>query len=176
MDQRNRADIERRAMEVLRQHGLYSLPVDPVVLANRVGITVANAKLADESVAGLIVRRGARTMILVEQADPPYRKRFSIAHALGHYFLHLPGDGEIVDRRADMYRRTEPRGHVFDVQRMEIEANKFAAELLMPQEFVRKEWDRNPSIALMARVFNVSEEAMGYRVDALNLWVPTNER
>ena len=33
MNQPSRAEVERRAMEVLRQHGLYSLPIDPVQLA-----------------------------------------------------------------------------------------------------------------------------------------------
>lgn len=177
MNHQSRAEVELRAMKVLRQHGLYSLPIDPVQLANKLGVTVNNAKFADDSLAGLIARRGDHTRILVEQADPPYRKRFSIAHELGHHFLHLLEDGEIVDKRADMFREKEPVGGHLSSERMrEIQANWFAAALLMPAEFVREEWARNPSIAHMARVFNVSEEAMGYRVDALDLWVPANER
>lgn len=177
MNHQSRTEVELRAMEVLRQHGLYSLPIDPVQLANRLGVTVNNAKFADDSLAGLIAKRGGHTRILVEQADPPYRKRFSIAHELGHHFLHLLEDGEIVDKRADMFREKEPvGGHISSERMREIQANWFAAALLMPAEFVREEWARNPSIAHMARVFNVSEEAMGYRVDALDLWVPANER
>ena len=177
MDQRNRTEVELQVKAVLRQHGLYSLPVDPVQLANRLGVTVKNAKFSDDSLAGLIARRGDHTQILVEQADPPYRKRFSIAHELGHHFLHLSEDGEIVDKRADMFRQKEPSSGQFTGERLrEIQANWFAAALLMPEEFVREEWTKNPSIAHMAQVFNVSEEAMGYRVDSLDLWIPANER
>ena len=177
MSQQSRAKVEQRAMEVLRQHGLYSLPIDPVQLASRLGVTVNNAKFADDSLAGLIARRGDRTQILVEQTDPPYRKRFSIAHELGHHFLHLLEDGEIVDNRADMFRQKDPvGGHISGARLRELQANWFAAALLMPEEFVREEWAREPSVAHMARVFNVSEDAIGYRVDALDLWVPANER
>ena len=175
MNQRNRTEVELRAMEVLRQHGLYSLPIDPVQLADRLGVTVKNAKFSDDSLASMIAKRGDHTQILVEQADPPYRKRFSIAHELGHHFLHLLEDGEIVDKRADMFREKEPMdAHTSSDRIREIQANWFAAALLMPEEFVREEWVRNPSIARMARIFNVSEEAIGYRVDSLDLWVPAN--
>ena len=173
----SRSDVECRAKEILTQHGLYSLPIDPVHLANRLGVTVNNAKFADDSLAALIAKRGHTTRIFVEQSDPPYRKRFSIAHELGHHCLHLHEDGEIVDKRADMFREREPAGGPISEDRMrEIQANWFAAELLMPTEFVRGEWNRNPSLSHMARVFNVSEEAMGYRLDTLDLWVPSNGR
>ena len=57
----------------------------------------------------------------------------------------------------------------------EIQANWFAAELLMPAELVRAEWNRKPSMKHLTALFNVSEEAMGYRIDSLDLWVSTNE-
>ena len=55
----------------------------------------------------------------------------------------------------------------------EIQANWFAAALLMPGELVRIEWDKHLS---MAKMFNVSEEAMGYKLDTLNLWDPPSGR
>ena len=108
MKRARRSEIEQQAKEVLSQHGLYSLPVDPVRLANRIGVKVNNAKFADDAWAALIARRNRTTRIFVEQSDPPYRKRFSIAHELGHHFLHLLDDGEIVDKRTDMFREREP--------------------------------------------------------------------
>ena len=176
MKLRNRSDVERRAEEVLTQHGLYSVPVDPVLLANRLGVTVNNAKFSDDTWAALVAKRDHTTRIFVEQTDPPYRKRFSIAHELGHHFLHLLKDGEIVDKRADMFREKEPDVESMSEERIrEIQANWFAAALLMPGDLVRAEWRRNPSMRRIAELFNVSEEAMGYRLDTLNLWTPVNE-
>ena len=166
-----RSKIEQHAKSVLKQHGLYALPIDPVLLANKLGITVNNAKFADDTWAALIAKRGPSTRIFVEQSDPPYRKRFSIAHELGHHFLHLMEDGEILDKRADMFRErlvsveSSPRN-----RSKEVEANWFAAALLMPAELVQTEWEANPNVTTMAKIFNVSEEAMGYRLDALGLW------
>ena len=166
-----RSKIEQQAKDILRQHGLYSLPIDPVLLANELGVTVNNAKFANDSLAALIAKRGKNAQIFVEQSDPPYRKRFSIAHELGHHFLHLQEDGEIVDKRADMFRERIPDGEDWSWGRYrEIEANLFAAALLMPEELVREEWEVNPDVSTMAKIFNVSEEAMGYRIDALYLW------
>ena len=175
MKRATRSEIERRARDVLSQHGLYSLPVDPVLLANKIGVKVNNAKFADDAWAALIAKRNQVTRVFVEQSDPPYRKRFSIAHELGHHFLHLPEDGEIVDKRADMFREREPiTGQISDDRIREIQANWFAAALLMPADLTRAEWNRTPSVRHMARLFNVSEEAMGYRLDTLNLLAPPN--
>lgn len=174
MRRKTRPEIERQAKEILLQHGLYSLPIDPVLLANEIGISVNNAKFADDSWAAMLAKRGEVTRIFVEQSDPPYRKRFSIAHELGHHFLHMQEDGEFVDKRADMFREREPLdGPILEERAREIHSNWFAAALLMPEEFVRAEWANNPNLSRLAKVFNVSEEAMGYRLDSLDLWTPT---
>lgn len=170
MKRASRNEIELQAKEVLSQHGLYALPIDPVQLANTMGVRVNNAKFSSDSLAAMISKQGNSTRILVEQSDPPYRKRFSIAHELGHHFLHLHEDGEIVDRRADMFREKEPNVSSWNDKRgREVQANWFAAALLMPAELVTEEWGRNPSVRHLARLFNVSEEAMGYRLDTLDL-------
>ncbi len=172
MKPKSRSAVELQAKGILSQHGLYSLPIDPVLLANRLGITVNNAKFAEDSCAALIAKRGHTTRIFVEQSDPPYRKRFSIAHELGHHFLHLLEDGEILDTHADMFREKEPvGGPISEFRIREIQANWFAASLLMPEEFVAAEWERSPNVSHLAKAFNVSEEAMGYRLDALDLGI-----
>ena len=135
MGSKTRSQIEQRAKEILIQHGLYSVPVDPVDLAGKLGFTVHNAKFADDSLSGLIAKRGDHAQILVEKSDPPYRKRFSIAHELGHHFLHLLNDGQIIDRRVDMFREKQPSvAAPFSQRNREVEANWFAAALLMPED------------------------------------------
>jgi Zn-dependent peptidase ImmA (M78 family) len=166
-----REEIEKRAREVLRRHGLETLPIDPVVLANREGVKVYNAKFSDDNLVGMIAKRGGDVTMLVNQSDPPARKRFTIAHELGHHFLHLhEQDGQFVDGEANLFR--EPRAHVEEMtpeRRQEIQANMFAAALLMPEDLVRQQWPLLRSVEEMAKLFNVSVPAMGFRIDQLGL-------
>ncbi len=160
--------VDDRANAVLKRHNLTTVPIDPVLLARREGIKVNNAKFADDNIAGMIVKRGDDVSMLVNDDDPPYRKRFTIAHELGHHFLHLIGDGEYVDKEANLFRQ-QPDGDrkMTPERRREIQANWFAASLLMPEDDVRRYWRERGSIEELAKIFNVSTEAMGYRVDAL---------
>ncbi len=162
--------VESTANEVLKRHNLTTVPIDPVMLAQREGIKVNNAKFSDDNMAGMIVKRGDDVSMLVNYDDPPYRKRFTIAHELGHHFLHLVGAGEYVDKEANLFRQ-QPGGErtMTPERRKEIQANMFAASLLMPEDEVRRYWKERRSIEELAKIFNVSEEAMGYRVDSLGL-------
>ena len=162
-------EVETQAKQILVSHGLYSVPINPLVLANRGGISVRNATFWENDTSGLVARRGKQVIILVEQSDPPYRKRFTIAHELAHHFLHLTSDGEIVDREVDLLREAGAADGVAPRMRQEIEANQLAAALLMPAELVKQEWAKYQSIEDMARLFRVSWQAMGIRIVQLGL-------
>lgn len=167
-----RREIELAAYDVLRHHGLQSVPINPVILAQRAGIKVNNAKFSEDNLSGMIAKRGDLEIILVNSDDPPRRKRFTIAHELGHHFLHLKsGDGQFVDGEADLFREmpSDSNEPISEDRAREIQANAFAAALLMPEEHVRAVWAETGSIAEMADIFGVSEEAMGYRLTGLGI-------
>ena len=169
----SREEIEKHAKSVLCEHGLYAVPVDPVVLANRQGIKVRNAKFSEEGISGMLSKRGEKVSMLIHQSEHPNRKRFSIAHELGHHFLHLMEDGEIIDTDVDMFRLEPVEGdddREREHRRREIQANMFAAALLMPAELVEEAYrDVTKNLSELARMFNVSEYAMGYRLGQLEL-------
>jgi Zn-dependent peptidase ImmA (M78 family) len=165
-----RSEIESRARDVLKRHNLTTVPIDPLLLANREGIKVNNAKFSDDNLVGMIAKRGDDVTMLVKYDDPPFRKRFTIAHELGHHFLHLLQGGEYVDKEANLFRQQlgdEPE--IIPSRRQEIQANMFASSLLMPDDEVRRYWKERPSIEELAKIFKVSNEAMGYRVASLGL-------
>lgn len=166
-----RLEIEKMARDILRQHGLETIPINPVLLANRLGITVNNAKFSDDTVAAMIAKRGANIMLLVNNDDPPYRKRFSIAHELGHHFLHLITDGEFIDNEADLFRGLSDQDEPIlqDRRSQEIQSNMFAAALLMPEDILRKEFNKGLSNDELAINFGVSKEAMAIRLSQLRL-------
>ena len=72
---RTKSSIEETAKDTLDQHGLYSIPVDPVVLANKLGIRVNNAKFSEPSLAAMLAKRGSSIWILLDESGSPLLER-----------------------------------------------------------------------------------------------------
>lgn len=88
----------------------------------------------------------------------PLRDRFTIAHELGHYFLH--------SRQGEIPIRANRRGS----EPTEWEANWFAAALLMPAEEFRSAWGkRGGKVGVVALDFLVSRDAAAVRAKTLGL-------
>ena len=177
-----RERIETEARQVLQRFGITALPIEPLTIAVREGIAVLTVTFVDQSLSGSISVDGSQTTIRVSRADAPSRKRYTIAHELGHYYLHLVDrrapDGEAVDQVVrqftdgtnNLFRQpSKIRPMASDEARREFQANLFAAALLMPEDRVRRYWQDYDSIAEMARVFEVSELAMSIRLGQLGL-------
>lgn len=137
-------------------------PVDPVYIAQQLGLEVFRTNLGP-GVAGLLVKRaGEDPEIHVNASDSRNRQRFTCAHELGHYIDRAGMDDEsweFVDRR-DALASTgrSPR---------EVYANGFAANLLMPAALIRR-MARSHEPAIMAYEFGVSVEAMNNRLNVLH--------
>ena len=87
----------------------------------------------------------------------PARDRFTIAHELGHYFLHS------AQGRTPIVARRNGSGTA------ETEANYFAAALLMPEGEVKKVWAATPAIEAVAATCAVSFDAAEVRLAVLKL-------
>lgn len=104
--------------------------------------------------------------ILIARERSRQRRRFSIAHELGHFLIpsHLPRPGERSLCSAE-HLGIQDMKELDRRRRMEAEANRFAALLLMPPPLLRAELKaiRRPDISdivRLARVFDVSKDAM----------------
>lgn len=160
--------VSRAVSELLERHGITKPPVDAGRIARLEGIRVVEERLESE-ISGMLYRDGGRSIILVNQDDAPARKRFSVAHELGHYILHDPAT-VFVDRRVRFRDATSSQG----TNPEEIEANSFAAELLMPESWILREAARlrqrrlpptdEELIGELAKVFQVSKQALEYRL------------
>lgn len=122
-------------------------------------VQVFTPKLGQKSydVAGAIDYE--QHVIFVNENDAPTRQRFTIAHELGHLALH-ESEGSMVDFRKQM--------HHLGGSKKEMEANAFAAELLMPADkFVEAYGKYKEYISVISSIFNVSVEAVQIRIKTL---------
>ena len=151
------------------------IPVPVQTIPAALNIELKEAYLDDE-ISGMIENNSDSFIITINTNDSRVRKRFTIAHELGHYMLHrnLIGIG-LDDDRA--YRSTKGgKYHNISIgPAEEREANRFAANLLMPVNQVRLYWkkldlnDLSGSTRKVAELFEVSELAMKIRLKNLNL-------
>lgn len=156
-------DPEVEARRVLADFWVEGLfPVDPIQVANRMGVDVKVGPLPGEVSGALIKRPGRDPVIFLERKDHDNRQRFSCAHELGHYVLRAGGDAyEWVDLRGKAASAGTDAEEVF--------ANKFGAALLMPRSDVKKKWRGSMPLWHLAALFGVSPEAMRWRLKNLGL-------
>jgi Zn-dependent peptidase ImmA (M78 family) len=96
-----------------------------------------------------------RADIWVASEESAVRRRFTIAHEMGHLMLHNPED--------EAYRDIS-----FSGSKMEAQANRYAAALLMPLWMLQEQVEiHGPNVSRLADLFDVSEMAMGIRLEKL---------
>lgn len=156
-----------KAKEVLQRYNITAAPVDVEEICRQEKIAVLHIdmgfieKKAKKEISGAIQKHPERgCTILVNEADIKPRARFTIAHELGHYYLHM-NDSD--DKIITSFR--------MDRSPIEAQANKFAAELLMPEDLVREAHSSMviPICDSLAGFFCVSKQAMRLRLDNLGL-------
>lgn len=170
---RDRIDCEAMALEVLAEEKVASWPVRVDRIAKRRSVKVRYSPLDDE-LSGMAFYKGDTPIIGVNSRHHVNRQRFTIAHELGHFCMHddILRKGMHVDKVITMLNRDtkSTKGTV----NIEIEANQFAAELLMPEQLVKQymeqevlDYGRVPdedAVEDMARAFKVSPMALAYRI------------
>jgi Zn-dependent peptidase ImmA (M78 family)/transcriptional regulator with XRE-family HTH domain len=151
------------AADLLADFGASSPPIDVLAVAAACGVLVVERDF-DESLSGLAVDTADGPVIAINERHPTHRKRFTLGHELGHVVLrHL--DTPHVDLGTAPEDGDPPNYN----WRHERAANEFSAALLMPQRMVNDAFKSSPSVRRLARLFNVSELAMGFRVASLGL-------
>lgn len=165
-------EIQKKARTLLGKFNFQDIPIDVRALAKKLGVRVIFQDL-DDDISGLLVIKNDRPTIGVNDAHHPNRQKFTIAHELGHYVLHRDIDDLFIDSKLIYYR---DKSSSDGVQQREIEANSFAAEVLMPATLIRKYLkEKEPDLSneftmqRMASAFNVSEQALTIRLTRLSL-------
>lgn len=130
------------------------------------------AELEDDEVSGATLYKDDKFIILVNIKNHPIRQHFTLGHELAHYFLHkdiLRREKGIMDGDDVLDGNVLFRLDNATTQKIETEANAFAASLLMPSNLVYKAWAATSSIQKTAKIFKVSPVAMSIRLAELGL-------
>jgi hypothetical protein len=173
--------IRRLVDELLEKNaiGLAPVPVEQIARADGIDIRYESA---DDGLSGFLLRRTSapeewRAIIGVNVSHHENRRRFSIAHELGHLFLHPGGEVVHVDRDTIFHLRRRDSESAKGTDPEEREANAFAAELLMPETFLQRDLENvvfldDSDVQGLADRYQVSQHAMtirlanlGYRID-----------
>ena len=159
------------AKNLLARLGITDVPTPLEKIASSLGLTIVKDKSFEDSISGVFVPE--KMAIIVNASHPEVRQRFTIAHEIGHFILHYdPNNLDLfVDKSLAFYRNRKTSEGLDDNEKA---ANKFAAELLMPEEILRKRVDTygvdlfdDFAVSRLAKAFNVSEQAMTLKLQSL---------
>ena len=153
----------RAAMEIVQSHQVLA-PVKLTPIADGLGVKLYRGDFGrSEDVSGQMVldpRDGGASgySITANAAHPLARRRYTIAHLLGHFILHghILGEGVLAPERY----------FCFGGMSLEDEANKFAMETLMPRHLLRAGVGKHGLLVRrLAGVFEVPVNLMAIRLD-----------
>lgn len=171
-------DAEGAANKLLSELSISEYPIDVEYIAQCKNIQIVSSKIDDE-VSGFLHRNLEYILIGVNSDHNYKRQRFTIGHELGHFSLHLDNPEEtFIDKIPSSAFFARGRESSRGIDQKEIEANAFAAALLMPENLIRKclekysvKYSSIEDIAWrMAKDFDVSEQAMTLRLIKLKIF------
>jgi len=163
-------DIAAHADRVLAKAKVSTPPVPVLAIVKSFGILVRFGPLP-EDLSGFLMHEDGRTIIGVNSRQTKPRQTFTLAHELGHFVLHPSAN--FVDHHL-IYFRDSRSAEAIDIR--EIQANEFAADLLMPERFISPhlkgrtvDLEDDVFLAGLAKRFGVSSQALTFRLLNLNL-------
>lgn len=106
-----------------------------------------------EGVRGFYQYFQRNNIIYLDERLSDCEKRFVLAHELGHMILHKKSNAIFMDTRTQ-----------FNTTKYEIEANKFAAELLLPDEIMAEYAESGYSIEQVARITGYHDKLIELRL------------
>jgi Zn-dependent peptidase ImmA (M78 family) len=170
-----REQITKLVEQLLKRASVTKPPVPVERIAQLLDVEIRYVSFQGD-ISGMVAREGKHPVIGVNTSHSTARQRFTIAHEIGHLELgHLPeghgGDGVHIDRDFKVMLRDSNSSQATDPT--EIEANAYAAALLMPRSMLIKEQELISGFDIeddrliqgLAARYKVSTQAMNFRLN-----------
>ncbi len=152
------------------------IPVPIVQIAKDLGIKIIETDEFDKTQSGSITHHPEGFVIYLNRKNSPKRKRFTIAHEIAHFLKHRAYLNTVQehiddDKEAFQYptlnRLEDTHAMTDEDQQRECEANKIAAEILMPEGRFKEIWAESSNLDEVADRFDVSTSAASIRAKEL---------
>ncbi|PFD67315.1 MULTISPECIES: ImmA/IrrE family metallo-endopeptidase [Bacillus cereus group] len=130
--------IKEYVLEIVKKHGT----ANPFEIAKRKNILVLFEDLGNT--LGFYNTYKRFKFIHINNRIDETIQRFVCAHELGHALLHPKANTPFLRNKT-----------LFSIDRLEIEANTFAVELLLPDEMISEYQDTNLSIQEVAEIYGI---------------------
>ncbi|OMD43474.1 ImmA/IrrE family metallo-endopeptidase [Paenibacillus odorifer] len=166
----------KRAEKLLSEYRVTAPPIDVESIAEKLSIDIQYEPF-DGQLSGVLIRdKDTDTYVIgVNKKHPENRQRFTIAHEIGHFLLH-EGHNTHIDTAITVNFRNSQSSN--GTRNEEIEANAFAATLLMPEEILEEyieenfdgfiDYNDDKQVQTIAEDFGVSTQALMIRLGKLN--------
>lgn len=172
---RRMSQAKREIRRLFLSVGITKPPVDLKRIANKLKAEIVPQHFPrDMGISAILLKEGDHKVIAVNESHIKTRQRFSIAHEIGHLVLHANNAFLTVEKGIEdkhLFRRLDDT----PPDAIEREANQFAAELLMPEEWIREDFvdlynkDEEDIAGKLAKKYEVSQAALMFRLMNLNL-------
>ena len=167
---------DKEAHKLLQRFGVSAPPVDVEKIARELGLDIRYERF-QRDLSGVLVKSSDSKVIGINSSHARVRQRFSIAHEIGHFWLAHPGDMFVdeIGGQASVVFRDGRSGDATNIY--EMEANRFAAALLMPAELLVNSFlscspqdaEGKMIVNTLANQYEVSTQAMKIRLSSLGL-------
>lgn len=135
-------------------------PINLNALVEKAGLQIKQGNFLNTEISGAYDK--ANKVIYVNAIEPYVRKAFTVAHELGHFYLHQ-------DKPIETFYRRDLQSIIDEHRCVEKEANWFAASLLMPKPAISALWFFIGDLHELANRCDVSATALHYRLKNLGL-------
>jgi len=163
----NKLKDAQSLLEFLKDFGLDKAPIDLPRIYRLIGPKLRFEPM-DNEISGKLEKQNDMWCAIINSLHSENRQNFTMAHELGHYLLHVKTEREdpFIDRA--FFRHDSGIGSPTNYQVEEVEANQFAADLLMPKDQFRNfVIHKSNKVADIADNFKVSPQAVKIRAKAL---------
>ncbi len=153
---------KKEALQIIQKHHILKPKVNLKQIIESDSELIILEKELPNHISGALRVEGKKGTILINRGHSPERKNFTLAHEYAHFVLHRENINTHVDENL-FFRDDNVKN------KREIEANQFAAEILMPTFMIIneiKKYQKNIQFNIdifcinLAKKFNVSYQAM----------------